>query len=143
MQTRPRRRRPTAPRLASVGAVPDPEGQPGGAEAPPQIDPARAYTLDGWLQLRREDLRQAVAIVSRHPELRVAAVGGLRSRVTIRPALVVLTPPDWDRVHAALLSCAALATTGKIRVSCDTWDAFIHATDARRGLAHVRAVGGR
>ncbi|PKN54498.1 MAG: hypothetical protein CVU56_26185 [Deltaproteobacteria bacterium HGW-Deltaproteobacteria-14] len=135
MQTRTRRRRPSAPRLAEVGAVADPA-------APPRLDPAQAYALDGWLQLRREDLRRALAIVSRHPELRVAAVGGLRSRVTIRPALVLLTPPDWDRVHTALLACAALATTGKIRVSCDTWDAFIHATDARRVISQRRAVGG-
>ncbi|TNF24041.1 MAG: hypothetical protein EP329_25985 [Deltaproteobacteria bacterium] len=132
MHARTRRRRRTSPSNPVAVAVPAPV-----AEA----DPTQAYALDGWLQLRREDVPRAQHIVAHTPELRGAVVGGLRSRVTIPPALMLLTPAAWDRVHAALLSCAALATAGKVHVSCDTWDAFIHATDARRAPTLRRAVG--
>jgi|GEM_PF-3557806 len=126
-RSRPKLARAADPAPASAAAV--------------DLDPAQPYAVDGWLQLRREDVRRAQHIFGRHPELRVAAVGGLRSRVTIRPSMMLMNGQAWDRVHAALISCAALATAGRIRVSCDTWDAFIHATDSRRTMRPQRATG--
>ena len=132
---------------AELSAAPGPDAaapldQDTPLDPPDPIDPADAYALDGWLQLRRVDLGRARSVVERLPELEVAVVGGLRSRVTIRPALMLLTVPAWERVHAALLSCAALATSGRIHVSCDTWDGFIQATDAVRTPPEPRRAAG-